>query len=86
LFAAGITQRRVAEESGTTVPHVCNVFAGRIVSANVVSTAERLLARATWQGQETAIKADLAAALLVHGPRAAITRAITPAPPKRQGG
>ncbi len=41
---AGITQQQVADAAGVTKPTVCQVLAGRAVSANVVGTAKRLLA------------------------------------------
>lgn len=44
LQAAGITQRAVAVEAGVVPPVVCHVFAGRAVSANVITAAQRLLA------------------------------------------
>ena len=44
LHEARITQARVAAASGTSTQHVCNVLAGRVVSANVVNAAIRLLA------------------------------------------
>src|SRR5262245_26477342 len=46
LVEAKITQQQVASESGTSTPHVCNVLSGRVVSAHVLATAERLLAEA----------------------------------------
>lgn len=47
LRNAGITQRRVAAEAGVTKVTVCQVLGGHAVSANVVRTAERLLAEHT---------------------------------------
>jgi transcriptional regulator with XRE-family HTH domain len=44
LQRAGITRQAVALEAGVTKAHVSHVFAGRYASANVVATAERLLA------------------------------------------
>lgn len=40
----GVTQRAVAAAAQVTQPMVCNVLAGRYVSANVLDAAERLIA------------------------------------------
>jgi len=54
LRRAGITRQRVAEEAGVTRPHVSHVLAGRWASANVIATAERLLAEQAAQQTEKA--------------------------------
>jgi len=44
LQKAGITQQQVAELAHVRISTVCHVLAGRAVSANIVRSAERLLA------------------------------------------
>lgn len=46
LQRRGITQIAVAERAGVTKTHVCNVFAARDPSANVIQAAKDLLAEA----------------------------------------
>jgi hypothetical protein len=44
LQKVGVTQRRVAKAAKVHTSHVCNVLAGREISAPVVAAAQRLLA------------------------------------------
>lgn len=46
LKQRGIRQREVAARAGVTKIHVCNVLAGRYVSAPVIRAAKELLAEA----------------------------------------